>query len=262
MKIKVGIIGCGWLGYRIAKYLNNSFEIHTTVTTESKIQLLSNEGLHPEIINFDKPPEEADRSPWQKLSSIDHIIITVPLFSKRVSQDVLDIRIRNLSAFLARYQGALTLMSSIGVYKEAAGKVTEELLPSESCSGEKEIRQLFKQANILRLGGLMGDDRLLSKYKVSDMDAAVNHIHFYDICRIVHSLITQSVTATVYNVVAPLHPSKRQVIESQTGVSSGPSSAAATGRVIVSQKMVKELGYQFMYPDPRQFHIPNHPDTR
>ncbi|MGN7786635.1 hypothetical protein ACTJIJ_19025 [Niabella sp. 22666] len=262
MKRKVGIIGCGWLGYRIAKYLSDSFEVHTTVTTETKIELLSSEGFHPEIINFDRLPGEDDISPWQKLLSIDHIIITVPLFSKRVSQDVLDIRIRNVSAFLARYRGPITLMSSIGVYKEVTGEITEELLPAESCSGEKEIRQLFKQANILRLGGLMGDDRLLSKYKVSEMDAAVNHIHFYDICRIVHLLITQSATATVYNVVAPLHPSKRQVIESQTGVSSGPSAATATGKIIVSQKMVKELEYQFIYPDPRQFHIPNNPGAR
>ncbi len=258
MKEKVGILGCGWLGYRLARYLSANFEIHTTVTTQSKIELLNSEGFHPEIADFEKPPQETDKRPWEKLSFIDHIIITVPLFSKRISQDLLDIRIRNLSAFPSHYQGTLILMSSVGVYKDLAGEVTEELLPAESCNGEKEIRQLFKQATVLRLGGLMGDDRLLSRYKVSEMDTAVNHIHFYDICRIVHLLITRRITAKVYNVTAPQHPSKREVIQAQMEVISGTSSAPIPGKIVVSQKIVNELGYQFVYPDPRQFHILNH----
>lgn len=257
MKEKVGILGCGWLGYRLARYLSDDFEIHTTVTTEGKIELLNNEGFHPEIADFEGLPRETDKRPWEKLSFIDHIIITVPLFSKRISQDVLDRRIRNLSTFLAHYRGTLILMSSIGVYKERAGEVTEELLPAESCGGEKEVRQLFKQATILRLGGLMGDDRLLSRYKVSETDTAVNHIHFYDICRIVGLLITRSITAKVYNVAAPQHPSKREVIHAQMAVISGTSSAPIPGKIVVSQKIVNELDYQFIYPDPRQFHIPN-----
>ncbi len=255
-KEKVGIIGCGWLGYRIAKHLTNYYEIHTTVTSENKIEFLSREGFYPEIVNFEINTPESKQRPWQKLSQLDHIIITVPLFSKRTEQAVLDTRIRNLSDFILKFEGTLLLMSSIGVYKDLTGDVTEDRLPAENCTGEKEIKQLFTQVNILRLGGLMGDDRLLHKYKVADLDAKVNHIHFHDICRVVQLLIANAARSRLYNLVAPLHPSKRAVINWQTEPNVAPS-PKPDEKLILSQKIIKEMGYKFVYPDPRYFHIPN-----
>lgn len=254
-KEKVGIIGCGWLGYRLAQYLKPGFEIHATVTSESKLALLRKEGFHPEIVNFEKMDDDNDRKPWQKLTLMDHIIVTVPLFSKRIDQNVLDTRVKNLSSFIRPFKGTLISMSSIGVYKDFSGMVTEEMLPVENCKGEQEIRQLFEQANILRLGGLMGDDRLLSKYKITEIDATVNHVHFYDICRIVQLLLENKASAAVYNVVAPLHPSKRSIIKAQTGATPETLTTTASGKTVLSQKIVKELNYQFAYPDPRLFHL-------
>lgn len=256
IKGKVGIIGCGWLGYRLAQHLKDTFEIHATVTTESKIELLRNDGFHPEVVNFESNDRRTDWNAWHKLSSIDHIIITVPLFSKRINANVLHTRIRNLSSFISQFKGTLILMSSIGVYQSFSGEVTEEMLPAENCAGEKEIKELFSEVNILRLGGLMGDDRLLSNYKVTEMDAKVNHIHFYDICRVVQLLIENAAKSRVYNVVAPRHPSKQEVINSQQELIS-VSSQTQDSKVVLSQKIIHELGYDFLYPDPRYFHLPN-----
>ncbi|WP_114792700.1 2-dehydropantoate 2-reductase N-terminal domain-containing protein [Niabella yanshanensis] len=258
LKGKVGIIGCGWLGYRIARHLSNDYEIHTTVTTENKVELLRAEGFHPEIVNFETHNRESQQSPWQKLSHLDHIIITVPIFSKRAEQQVLNTRIRNLSGFILKFEGTLILMSSIGVYKDLTGEVTEERLPAENCTGEKEIKQLFKQVNILRLGGLMGDERLLHKYKVADLDTEVNHIHFLDICKVVELLIVNATRSGLYNLVAPLHPSKRAVINWQTELNVLPLPKPG-GKLVLSQKITDEMGYEFVYPDPRYFHISNHP---
>ena len=258
IKGKVGIIGCGWLGYRIARHLSNDYEIHTTVTAESKIEVLSKEGFHPEIVNFEKNDQETQQNPWQKLSYLDHIIITIPLFSKRTEQHVLSTRIRNLSDFILNFDGTLILISSIGVYKDLTGDVTEDMLPAENCTGEKEIKQLFRQVNILRLGGLMGDDRLLHKYKVADLDTKVNHIHFYDICRVVELLIMNAARSRLYNLVAPLHPSKRAVINWQIEPDILPLPNPG-GKLVLSQKITDEIGYEFVYPDPRYFHIFNHP---
>lgn len=254
---KVGIIGCGWLGYRIAKHLSNYYEIHSTVTSENKIGFLSQEGFHPEVVNFEINDPGVIQNPWQKRSYLDHIIITVPLFSKRTEQQVLATRIRHLSDFLLKFEKTLILMSSIGVYKNITGEITEDMLPAENCTGEKEINQLFPQVNILRLGGLMGDDRLLHKYKLADLDAKVNHIHYYDICRVVQWLIANNARSRVYNVVAPLHPSKRAVINWQLDPGALPS-PGPDGKLVLSQKITDEMGYEFMYPDPRYFHITKH----
>ncbi len=252
-KEKIGIIGCGWLGYRLAQYLGDHFEIHTTVTSPDKMDMLLTGGFHLELVNFETN-EHAEWQPWKKLTVLDHIIITVPLFSKRIDNDRLQARIRNLSRFISSFQGNLILMSSIGVYQGFTGTVTEAMLPPLEVAGEKEMKALFSQLNILRLGGLMGDDRLLGKYKVTEIDNCVNHIHFMDICRIVQILITRKVQSSVYNVTAPSHPSKRAVINEQLSVRDAYLPAPG-GKMVVSQKLIDEFGYQFLYPDPRYFHL-------
>ncbi|MCH5719561.1 Rossmann-fold NAD(P)-binding domain-containing protein [Niabella hibiscisoli] len=154
IKEKVGIIGCGWLGYRFAQYLKDYFEIHSTVTSPGKIKTLTSEGFHPELVNFEKTNNDAiGWQPWEKLHLLDHIIITVPLFSRRIDRDRLNARIRNISRFIAAFNGSLTLMSSVGVYQQVSGAVTEDMLPAKEVEGEKEITKLFRQVNILRLGG-------------------------------------------------------------------------------------------------------------
>ena len=254
IKEKIGILGCGWLGYRLAQSLGENFEIHTTVTGPEKIEVLTKENFHPEIVNFEQKGDDgAGQERWDKLGLLNHIIISVPLFSKRIDQERLKIRITNLSGFIRGFKGTLILMSSIGVYQEFSAAITEDLLPSEAVAGEKEIKELFGQVNILRLGGLMGDDRLLRKYKATEIDNHVNHVHFMDICRIVHLLIKKKVTSAVYNITAPCHPSKRAVINAQLGINNEELPATG-GKMVMCYKVMDELGYEFLYPDPRYFH--------
>ncbi|MCH5719560.1 Rossmann-fold NAD(P)-binding domain-containing protein [Niabella hibiscisoli] len=100
----------------------------------------------------------------------------------------------------------------------------------------------------------MGDERLLHKYKVTEIDNCVNHVHFKDICRIVHLLIARQVTSAVYNVTAPFHPTKRSVINAQLGVSDEDLPALG-GKTVICQKLIDESGFEFLYPDPRYFHL-------
>lgn len=100
----------------------------------------------------------------------------------------------------------------------------------------------------------MGDERQLGKYAVTDLDAPVNHIHFKDIIAIVEQMIQKQCRAKVYNVVAPVHPQKGEVIAIQKNQSyAGPK--VQKGRIISSDKLLIELTYDFIYPDPRYFHI-------
>ena len=58
----------------------------------------------------------------------------------------------------------------------------------------------------------------------------------------------------MYNVVAPIHPNKEEVISAQKDL---PFSGERTyvGRTISAEKLMKELDFKFQYPDPRYFQL-------
>ena len=80
----------------------------------------------------------------------------------------------------------------------------------------------------------------------------MNHIHFEDISRIVEKMIHENLQSKTYNLVAPLHPTKQQVVDFQTK-NSETESGESLGRKIVSEHLENDLKYEFLHPDPRKF---------
>lgn len=80
----IGIIGCGWLGLKIAKHLKQEHDIFVTTTSKTKENHLQDLGLNPTLINFLDSDIIENHNYWERLHEIDSLIITVP-FSKRTS---------------------------------------------------------------------------------------------------------------------------------------------------------------------------------
>lgn len=251
LKSKIGIIGCGWLGTHLAEHLKNKYTIFATTRSEERKNKLQQKGFQVSSIDFNKSIiTDFD------FRAMKAIIVCVP-FSMRKSWDELSKIFKNIITFLKPYQGQVFLMSSIGIYPEYNGVITEEtFLDSDLKVNFIGIENLCKkeipQLNILRLGGLMGGSRIFSKYTVKNEELRVNHVHYKDICNIIEIMMDRKLGSKLYNIVAPLHPSKREVIlyqkeeifqETQQG----------TGRWISSEKMMKDLAYQYEFPDPRKF---------
>ncbi|MBK1896242.1 Rossmann-fold NAD(P)-binding domain-containing protein [Chryseobacterium paridis] len=254
---KAGIIGYGWLGSRIAKTLSKDFEIHTTTTTLDKEEDLFSKGFHPYVINFPDYLLAEKHSPWQVLNDLDVLIITIPLSGKNCCASSLYNRIQNLFSFIDDFKGQLFLMSSTGVYADLNQELTEEDMSSDNVPGERMFKNRYPKVNILRLAGLMGDNRLLSNYKVSNVNLFVNHIHYADICSVIEKMIKQQSQSKIYNVAAPLHPTKSEVITIQKNIESSDEIGEPGGKRISSAKLISELDFEFKYPDPRYFHQVN-----
>lgn len=249
---KAGIIGCGWLGSRIAEVLSKHFEMYTTITNPDKIEQLESKGFHPRLANFPDYLLTEKHAQWDVINKLDILIITIPLSGKSCCASSLYNRIQNLLSFIGDFNGQLFLMSSTGVYPDLSKEFTEEDMPSDRISGERMIKAKYPQVNVLRLAGLMGDDRFLSKYKVSNPNSFVNHIHYMDVCSVIEKMIEKQVHSKVYNVVAPIHPVKSEVISIQKNV---PHSEELhpEGKIISSSRLISELDFTFIHADPRYF---------
>lgn len=251
---KIGIIGYGWLGERLASSLSGKYTLATTTTTESKVNLLNNKGIHAVMASFPDYQLTEPFSQWEEIKNMDVLIITIPVSEKSCCVSSLYNRIQNLSAFIGDFKGQMFLMSSTGVYPDVSKDFTEEDIPLVSVSGERMLRNKYPQLNILRLGGLMGDNRLLKNYNVSNLDHAVNHIHYADISGIISEMIEQKTESKLYNVTAPIHPAKSQVINAQKDIPD-EEEFEVKGKKVMSSKLISELEYTFQYPDPRSFHL-------
>lgn len=250
---KLGIIGCGWLGNHIAERLSDQCQIFATTTTESKVGELQSKGYQTTLINF--PNElDAEMKEWEAVKELDAIIISVPFSGIRGAQIPMNDKRENLLKFIGDFKGQLFLASSTGVYPETEKEFTEDDQPAKDVESESFILEKFPKTNILRLAGLMGDQRLLKNYNISNLDQLVNHIHYADICLVIEKMLDNQSESKVYNVVAPIHPNKEEVINAQKDL---PYDGERTtvGRTISPEKLMKELDFEFHYPDPRYFHL-------
>ncbi|KQT33866.1 hypothetical protein ASG22_17345 [Chryseobacterium sp. Leaf405] len=251
---KLGIIGCGWLGNHIAERLSDRYEIFATTTTQSKVEGLNSKGFQTTLVDF--PDNISEITEWEVAVQLDAIIITVPFSGIKGAQISMKDRQENLLKFLGDYKGQLFLMSSTGVYPQQEKDFTEDDQPTANVESEGFITEKFPQANVLRLAGLMGDQRLLKNYNISQLDQLVNHIHYADICSVVEKMLDNQSQSKVYNVVAPVHPNKEEVINAQKDLPY-EGERTTTGRTISPAKLISELNFEFQYPDPRYFHLEN-----
>lgn len=251
---RLGIIGYGWLGSRIGKSFAENFDIYTTTTSPQKLKDIRSEGIHGDVAIFSEDEKQFPDS-WNIVPELDVLIITVPFSERRTSKEIIEKKLSNLISFIGKYEKQIFFMSTTSVYPDEPGIFKEEMQPSENVFVENTIKEAFPQVNILRLGGLMGDSRLLKSFKISDLSGVVNHIHYKDIAEVILKMIEKNVHGKVYNVVAPLHPSKREVIAVQNNQHIEDEQENDRQRIISSEKLITELDFTFIYPDPKKFHL-------
>jgi nucleoside-diphosphate-sugar epimerase len=250
---KIGIIGCGWLGTHIGERLSDRYEIFATTTTKSKIEDLQSRGFNVTLAKF--PDQlDSDIKEWEVVPQLDAIIISVPFSGIRGKQISMTEKRQNLLNFLGSFKDQLFYTSSTGVYPQTEKDFIEDDQLVHEVESENFLFKQFPQTNILRLAGLMGGERLLKNYNISGLDQLVNHIHYSDICSVVEKMLDNHSESKVYNVVAPIHPNKEEVINAQKGLPYH-GERSKNGRTISPKKLIEELDFKFQYPDPRYFHL-------
>ena len=126
--------------------------------------------------------------------------------------------------------------------------------------GEALLHRLWPDAVALRLGGLMGIDRIAGKYtagKRLPYDSMSNYVHREDVVGVITAVITQEVRAEVLDVVAPVQHLKSEIFRANAekfGFERTQfDSLECRGKVISSKRLEERLKYRFFYPDVNGF---------
>jgi hypothetical protein len=253
-KKKIAILGCGWLGEKIAYHFHqNQWEIFTFNSSITKKEYFQIKGFKAFQLDFNQKNEDFN----DFFNDFEAIVIAVPM-SRKENLENLVILFENITNLLRNSKATIFLCSSTGIYPQKIGLFEENSLENHKLNEkiftlEQILVNSNQKVNILRLGGLMGDTRVFHRYFIEqESKEAVNHIHFQDIVLIIEQMILQDCQSKIFNVVAPIHPSKKAIFEYQRNKNS-INEEIVDSRIILSNTLIQELNYTFVFPNPILF---------
>ena len=276
-KKRISILGCGWLGLKLAKRLlqhDITYQIKGSTTSFSKLDRFESLGITGYLFDLN-PGFSIDHSVLESFFDTDLLIISLP---PRLSQNEPGFYPQQIEAIIEAVKQSpvkeIIYISSTGIYSDLNRIVKEEdvVLPEQSASPDMVLAENLlislrpdKTVSILRFGGLIGYERIPGKYVKAQKDMTtgslpVNYIHPDDASEIIITMIESNVYNETFNIVAPLHPTRREVYEStcsQFGWESPTfleSSVKPDFKIISADKFSNFYQYEFIFPDPLQFY--------
>ncbi|MXV38884.1 hypothetical protein GO491_09410 [Flavobacteriaceae bacterium Ap0902] len=257
LEMKIGILGCGWLGKKLAQcLLADAHEVYTSNTRASKAQELVHMGCQSYVVDF--LSDDIDMEIAQTFQSLDYIVMSVAV-SRRAAIERQEKMFGQVIQFLEGYVGNTVLFTTTGIYPQENQRIKEntyrdnQLHPTVR-TVEKIIQGGLPQTNILRLSGLLGADRIMSHWfhevsQISNPDDPVNHVHYEDVIAIVKKLMQSDIRGDIFNVTAPEHPTKKEVFLGK----STQITHASKHRIIDGSKLENKLPYTYIHQDPIHF---------
>lgn len=272
---KISVFGCGWLGFPLAKELvEKGYEVNGSTTSEDKLENLKEAGIKPFLIRL-LPEPEGDS--LKEFLDTDLVIICFPPHFKKYGMLMRHAnQIKTIKdAVESLPVDKVIYTSSISVYPRENKVVTEnsDTDPEDHAKAivlaEEQLRigtQL--DATILRLGGLMGYDRIPIKYFLGKKDVTtgelpVNYVHRDDAIQVIHQIIAQNDEGAwnkVFNVVSPNHQHRKKVLLKNAkdfGLEAPTfkeSKHTPPYKIVDSQKLIDKLGFEFKYPNPLDYY--------
>src|SRR5690606_17535659 len=257
--MRILILGCGWVGEEVAKYYTEKgWEVYVTCTSAEKKEYLTVLGLDVAVVNFD---EQVSISEFP--TTFDFVLNSIPA-SSRSSVSEISKRFENVRNYLQtiNYYKQIYL-SSIGIYPDKDGIFNEDFnndLNDRLLVAEQKVE--LTNSHIYRLGGLFGKNRIFAKYfanrNCTTGDQPANFIHVDDVVALITKAFESDLHHPIYNLVAPEHPTKKEVILASTKkygfqLPSAFEPENSFQKIVDGNLIIKELNYSFKYSSPVTF---------
>ena len=224
--MKSSIIGCGWLGLPLGKFLaEQGHELLGSTTSEEKLALIEEAGVQPVLMKLSPMPMGKN---FNKLFESELLIVNIPPRRKKNPPEYYMEQIKFLRYLVDNSSvKKIIFISSTSYYPNTNGIVsTETKFDFDKGSskavvwGEREVSKTEKELLVLRCGGLMGGNRVPGKWfsgkNIAGRDTPVNYIDRQDILKVISKEIDCGPIdgrKQTKNLVSPFHPTRGEVIE-------------------------------------------------
>lgn len=179
----------------------------------------------------------------QQLYACDVLVIAVP--PREANIEAIAQTLKSVGVF-----ADIILLSSISFYDNKPLVVHVE----------KMVQQHQPNATILRLGGLMGYDRIAGKYtagKILPFNSRTNYVHRDDVVNIIVLMILYNIRSEIFDVVAPLQMTKEEIFALNAKKFGFKKTDFLKNKVsereLNADKLIDTLGYSFKKEDVRKF---------
>ncbi len=260
----IGVLGCGWLGFPLAKKLvEYGYAVKGSTTSSEKIKLIKESGIVPFLIQLDA---QTPVTYIQEFLNVDLLIINIPPGRNSSSADLYIDKLEYLKTEILKSSiKKIIFISSTSVYAENNKVQTEE--SKDLSNSATALRILSAESifinlpnidtTIIRMAGLIGPERhpgrfFAGKVNIPNGLVPVNLIHLDDCIGVISKVITENLWNQVFNGVAPSHPTKMEFYDLASNKLYGKSAdfIAEKGsfKIIDSNKIINK-GYIFRHPD-------------
>lgn len=261
--MKIGILGCGWLGLPLAKsFIKNGIEIKGTTTSKNKLSELLNAKIEPFLISINENGIDGNIESF--LKDIEVLIINIPPKLRGNHKENYVSKILHLIGEIEETSIKKVLfIGSTAIYANNNLTVTEKTKPNPQTESGKQLLKVentlaanpnFK-TTILRFGGLFGENRhpanfLSGRKNVLNPSAPVNLIHLSDCIEIIKLIVKNNIWGASFNAASPIHPTKKEYYTKQAlkaGIKPPEfnTEMPSAGKIIDSTLLITLLNYEF-----------------
>lgn len=265
----ISILGCGWLGFDLAKQLVNiGYLVKGSTTSVSKINELDDAGILPFLVDL---KQEQKAKELDLFLSTDLLYVNIPPSkASSNSKSYVESFYPILEALKKSTVKKVVFISATSVYEDSNEEINEEskLASSDRAKRLLDAEQLFLgiksiDVTIIRFGGLCGNGRnpvtfLSGKNNLTGGNLRINMIHLDDCIRMsINAIVSDN--KGIYNAVAEKHPSKKLFYNAMAKryevvpPKFEEEIQEIAGKWISVDKFKKDFSYQFIHPDPLYF---------
>lgn len=264
-KRTVSILGCGWLGLPLAKFLiNKNYQVKGSTPTQDKLNLLKESGIEAYKVFLDP---NINQDFHKDFFNSEILIINFPPIRR---DDIEDFHSKQFKSLIEQINCSsikkVIFVSSTSVYANENREISEEDTQTPEKKSGKALRMVEQMLNaqenfsttIIRFGGLIGYDRkpgrFLSRMKTTiNGSSPINLLHQDDCINIIHHIMEKELWGEIYNACCPEHPTKKEFYAKAAliGGFNLPKFTNSIGSFkIISPKKLINTGYSFKYSNP------------